>query len=149
MQRGTHDLAIEKVLLDHNNVHCLGVLEGQKSEASRPASSTISHHGALYNLSELREVLAVILPSGLVKSCSASRSCVRSRKGNIRSVVSQLRPPMNIFHGVRHVSIHRITDQKKQKQCATAEALIMKRHPKLEKNKEKKNKGRAQQVRRR
>jgi hypothetical protein len=54
----TYDLAIEVVLLDHNSVHRLGILESQESEASRPTSGGISHDSCLQNLSKLREVVA-------------------------------------------------------------------------------------------
>lgn len=52
----TYDLAIQMVFLNHNNVHRLGVLESQETEASRSTGGTVSHDGALRNLAKLREV---------------------------------------------------------------------------------------------
>jgi hypothetical protein len=41
------------VLLDHNDVDALGVLEGEEAETTRTSSSGVAHNGALANLAEL------------------------------------------------------------------------------------------------
>lgn len=50
---GTYDLAVEEVLLDHDDVDRLGVLERQEAEASRAARVVVPHDGALEDLAEL------------------------------------------------------------------------------------------------
>lgn len=52
-----YQLAVQEVLLDHNYVDRLWVLESEEAEASRAASGTIAHHLAVDDLSELREVV--------------------------------------------------------------------------------------------
>ena len=52
-----HNLAVEVVLLDHDNVDRLGVLEGEKAEATRAAGGAVPHDGAFYHLAKLREVV--------------------------------------------------------------------------------------------
>ena len=52
-----HNLAIEVVLLDHDNVDRLGILEGEKAEASRPTGGAVPHDGAFHHLAKLREVV--------------------------------------------------------------------------------------------
>jgi hypothetical protein len=54
----THDLAIQVVLLDHDNVDRFGVLEGEEAKATRAAGGAISHDSAFHHLTELREVVA-------------------------------------------------------------------------------------------
>lgn len=53
----TYDFAIEIVFLHHDDVDTLGVLERQKAEASRAASSRVTHDGTFADLAELREVI--------------------------------------------------------------------------------------------
>jgi hypothetical protein len=53
----TYDFPIQIVLLHHNNVDTLGVLEGQKPEAARTTSRAVSHDSALADLAELREII--------------------------------------------------------------------------------------------
>ena len=53
-----YDLAVEIVLLDHNNVHCLGVFERQEAESSRTTGRPISHDGTLSDFAKLREVVS-------------------------------------------------------------------------------------------
>jgi hypothetical protein len=55
---GTNDLAVEVVFLDHDDVDCLGVLEGQEAEAAGATGGAISHDCALDNFAELREVIS-------------------------------------------------------------------------------------------
>lgn len=42
----TDNLPVEVVFLDHNNVHRLRVLEGEKAEATRTTCGPIAHNGA-------------------------------------------------------------------------------------------------------
>ena len=44
------------MLLDHDNVDALGILEREKAESSRTSGSSIAHDGAFTNFTELREV---------------------------------------------------------------------------------------------
>ena len=53
-----YNLAVKIVLLDHNNVHGLGVLESQESESSRPTRRTISHNSTLSDFAKLREIVS-------------------------------------------------------------------------------------------
>lgn len=52
-----YNLPIQEVLLDHNNVHCLGVLEGEEAETSRSAGRAISHDSAFRHLTKLGEII--------------------------------------------------------------------------------------------
>lgn len=52
-----YELAIERVLLDHDGVDDFRVFEGEEAEAARAPSGTISHDGAFEDLAELREVV--------------------------------------------------------------------------------------------
>lgn len=46
------------MLLDHDDVDRLGVLEGQEAEAAGAARSAVPHHGALDDFAKLREVVS-------------------------------------------------------------------------------------------
>lgn len=45
------------MLLDHDSIDSLGVTESQETEATRTASSAVTHNGAFLNFAELREVV--------------------------------------------------------------------------------------------
>lgn len=45
------------MLLDHDSVDGLRILEGEEAETTRTTCGAISHNGALENFAELREVL--------------------------------------------------------------------------------------------
>lgn len=88
----TYDFTVEEVLFDHDNVDSLGVLEGEEPEASGATGVTITHHGALDNLSELRKVIAERLCC-----CQQWFGEAYGYRLGIPSVVSQFRPPINIL----------------------------------------------------
>lgn len=46
------------VLLDHYNVHRLGIFESQEAEAARPTGGPISHDSALHHFAKLGEVVS-------------------------------------------------------------------------------------------
>jgi hypothetical protein len=50
---GTDDFAVKIVFFDHNNVDCLGVLEGEEAKTTRPAGCAVAHNGAFHHLAEL------------------------------------------------------------------------------------------------
>lgn len=54
----TYNLAVEEVLLDHDNVDSLGILECKEAEATGSARVVVTHDSALEDLAELREVVA-------------------------------------------------------------------------------------------
>jgi hypothetical protein len=54
----THDLAVQVVLLHHDDVDGLGVLEGEEAEAAGAAGGAVAHNGAFHHLAELREVVS-------------------------------------------------------------------------------------------
>lgn len=80
------------MLLHHHRVHSFRVPEGQKTKATRTASSAVSHDSALLNITELRKVV----PKRFYASVRPDNDPLPSTE-YIRSVVSQFRPPMNIF----------------------------------------------------
>lgn len=49
----THELAVEKVLLDHDDVDCLGILECEEAKATRTTSSAVAHDLTVDHLAEL------------------------------------------------------------------------------------------------
>lgn len=53
----THNLAIEKVLFDHHNVDCLGILECEETKSSGSSCAAVSHNSAFNNFTELGEVV--------------------------------------------------------------------------------------------
>jgi hypothetical protein len=53
----SYNFAIQEMLLDHDCIDCLWVFEGEKAEATRPASGAISHDGAFVNITELGEII--------------------------------------------------------------------------------------------
>jgi hypothetical protein len=92
--RDTYDLSVQIVLLDHDNVDCLGVFEGEETESSRSAGGAISHNSALQNVSKRGEVISKGFCM-LVSNPQLNNPSAKDK--NLRSVVSQFRPPMNIF----------------------------------------------------
>lgn len=52
-KKKTYNLAIQKMFLDHDNVDCLRVLEGQEAKATGPPRAAVSHYSALDDFSEL------------------------------------------------------------------------------------------------
>ena len=49
----THNLAVKVVLLDHDNVDRLGVLEREEAESTRATRDAVTHHCALKYLTKL------------------------------------------------------------------------------------------------
>ena len=56
-ERCTHELAVEQVLLDHDDVYNLRVLERQEAETTRAACDAISHDCAFRDFAVLCEVV--------------------------------------------------------------------------------------------
>jgi len=54
----TYNLAVEVVLFDHDSIDCLVIPEGKEAEASRSASSTITHNCAFSDFAKLGKVVA-------------------------------------------------------------------------------------------
>jgi hypothetical protein len=54
----SYNLAVQEVLLDHDNVDRLGIFERQKSKASRTSGAAVAHDGTLDNLTKLLKVLS-------------------------------------------------------------------------------------------
>ena len=52
----TYQLAVERMLLDHNSVDHLWVLESEEAESARAPGGAIAHDCALDDFAELREV---------------------------------------------------------------------------------------------
>lgn len=55
---GTHDFAIQIVLLHHDSVDGLRIAEGQETKSTRATSGAIAHYGAFLDFAELREVIS-------------------------------------------------------------------------------------------
>ena len=89
--RETYNLAIQKVLLHHDYVDSLGVLERQEAETTRSPRAAITHNCAFDNFAKLFK----IVPHGFWH-CQFMSTRPRQRHHS-RSVVSQFRPPINIF----------------------------------------------------
>ncbi len=53
----TYNLAIEVVLLNHDDINCLGIFECQETKSSGAASGAVAHDCAFENLAELGEVV--------------------------------------------------------------------------------------------
>ena len=89
-----HNLAVKEMLADHDRVHGRGVVKSEECEAAR-ASVGVAHDRARLDLAKLCKVLSQRL-------CSNHRlALLRAEEQTIvtyvPSVVSQLRPPMNIL----------------------------------------------------
>jgi hypothetical protein len=54
----TYNLAIQEVLLDHDNVDAFGVLESEETKAARSTSCAITHNGTFCHFSKLSEVVS-------------------------------------------------------------------------------------------
>lgn len=89
----TYNLAVEKVLANHHGVDGLGILKGQEGKAPRAPSLAVSHDQAVRHIAELGKV-----PFERLCRQRVSRHCrSKTRLCDVPSVVSQLRPPTNIF----------------------------------------------------
>ena len=89
-RRSTHNLPVQCVLLHHDRIDACRVLEGQESEATRSASR-VAHDGARIHLAKLLKVRAKsVYPT-------VSTAVYYNKRRALPSVVSQFRPPMNIF----------------------------------------------------
>lgn len=53
-----YNLAVKEMLLYHDNVHSLGILEREESKATRAAGTAVTHDCAFHNFTELFEVLS-------------------------------------------------------------------------------------------
>ena len=53
----THDFSIKIVLLNHHNINCSRILEGEKAETSGATGCSVTHDGALEDLAKLREIV--------------------------------------------------------------------------------------------
>ena len=105
-ETGTHRLAVEVMLARHDGVDRADILESEEAKAARAARLHVAHDHAVGDAAELLEV-------GLERVCGRGEeegggSEVRlrlrlegarglEREVNAPSVVSQLRPPMNIL----------------------------------------------------
>ena len=100
------------MFLDHDSVDRPGVLECKETETARSARGAISHDSAFVNLAKLREVVVQILLHVIISMLKLTQGCRHSFKSffrvraRLRSVVSQLRPPMNIFLHHDYVSYY-------------------------------------------
>jgi hypothetical protein len=56
IEAGTYDLTVEVMLLYHDDVDALGVLEGEETEAAGATGGRVTHYGAFADFTELREV---------------------------------------------------------------------------------------------
>jgi hypothetical protein len=56
--KGAHNLAVEVVLLDHDDVDRLRVLEGEEAEAARATGGAVAHNSAFHHFAKLREVVS-------------------------------------------------------------------------------------------
>lgn len=54
----TYDLAVQEMLLHHDDVNAFGVLKGKEPEATGSSSSAISHDSTFCHLTELGEIVA-------------------------------------------------------------------------------------------
>lgn len=52
-----YQLAVKEMLLDHNDVDDLGVLEGEEAKATRASSDAVAHDCAFGDFAELSEVI--------------------------------------------------------------------------------------------
>jgi len=97
-EEATYNLSIEIVLLDHNSVDARWVLKRQKGKTPWP-TGLVAHDGACIYLAKLRKVV----PQTLYKweiLLVLHEWAVKSQM-YVPSVVSQLRPPMNILLYIR------------------------------------------------
>lgn len=93
----TYQLAVEKVLFDHDGIDGLWVFEGEEAEATRTTGSTIAHHLAVDYFAVLREVIFERFCCDMISMVQSLCKVLSVYILYLRSVVSQLRPPMNIF----------------------------------------------------
>lgn len=54
----TYNLSVEVMLLDHDGIDSFRILECQEAEPARATSSTVTHHGAFHDFTELGKVVA-------------------------------------------------------------------------------------------
>ena len=88
----THNLPVQCVLLHHDRIDACRVLEGQESEATRPAGR-VAHDGTCVHFAKLLKVRAKCFYP------TVSTAVYYNKRRALPSVVSQFRPPMNIFLG--------------------------------------------------
>lgn len=53
----TYDLAVQVVLLHHDSVDALWVLEGEETETARAPACAVAHDRAFYDFAKLGEIV--------------------------------------------------------------------------------------------
>ena len=97
------------MLPDHDSIHRRRILKREEREAPRTTSS-IAHDRTRFYLPELREVLAETLCHDALFS-TTKQGTMRAMNMYVPSVVSQFRPPMNIFLMIAGIDIAKLIER--------------------------------------
>ena len=96
------------MLPNHDSVHRCRILKCEECEAPRTAGS-IAHDRTRFYLPELREVLAETLCHDTLFS-TTEQGTMQAMNMYVPSVVSQFRPPMNIFLMIAGIDVGKLIE---------------------------------------